>query len=147
MSSELKLKRLKEEAILPTKGSSAAAGWDLYTSSTTDEWVPPHQTMVFDTGWAMTVPAGTWGGIFARSGIATKQGLRPANCVGVIDHDYTGPVKVAIHNDLNDPQLIPHGSRIAQLLILPVVDVELTEVDELEETERADGGFGHSGIN
>ena len=146
MNSKLEIKKLSENAKMPTKGSEEAAGYDLYAATTSDVWVRPHQTEKISTDLAIALPKGTFGAIFARSGIATKQGLRPANCVGVIDSDYRGPVIVAIHNDLNDPQLIPRGARVAQLVILPYITPEIIEVDELDKTERGEGGFGHSGL-
>jgi len=97
------------------------------------------------TGWAMEIPQGCFGGIFARSGLASKKGLRPANCVGVIDSDYRGPVKVALHNDTNEPRHIKGGERIAQLVILDYYPVTFDVVDELEDTDRGEGGFGSTG--
>ena len=94
----------------------------------------------------MAIPAGYFGAIFARSGLATKQGLRPANCVGVIDSDYRGPVIVALHNDSDEEQVIPAKSRIAQIIIMPCPRVEFTIVDELDDTKRGEGGFGSTGI-
>ena len=92
----------------------------------------------------MEIPEGYFGAIFARSGLATKQGLRPANCVGVIDSDYRGEIIVAIHNDTDMPKTITDGERIAQLVIMPYMSIEMNEVDTLSDTERNDGGFGYS---
>lgn len=142
----MKIKRLNERAIIPTQGSDWAAGFDLYAVLDQDQLeIRPHETELIDTGWAMEIPVGHFGAIFARSGIATKQGLRPANCVGVIDSDYRGPVKVALHNDSNDVQIVTQGERIAQLVIMDYFWAKFEEVDELEDTKRADGGFGSTG--
>lgn len=103
------------------------------------------QTELIGTGIAVAIPEGYWGGIFARSGLATKQGLRPANCVGVIDSDYRGEVKVAVHNDSLHTREIKDGERIAQLVILPRFDVIFEEKKELTETVRGQGGFGSTG--
>lgn len=140
----MKIKLLSENAKLPTRGSEEAAGRDLYAAA--DAIIPPHTTAKISTDIAIEIPRGYWGGVFARSGLATKQGLRPANCVGVIDSDYRGPVIVALHNDTDETKEVITGDRIAQLIILPVCDFGGWEVvDELSNTERADGGFGHSG--
>lgn len=139
----MKIKRLKENAIIPTQGSLYAAGYDLYSTETVT--IRPHETVMIDTGWAMEIPNGFFGAIFARSGLATKQGLRPANCVGVIDSDYRGPVKVALHNDTDEGRYVNEGDRIAQLVILEYYLTDFTEVDELEDTTRGTGGFGSSG--
>lgn len=137
---ELKFKKLNQYAIIPTRGSEKAAGLDLYATKTVS--IHPHETEKIGTGIAIAVPEGYFGGIFARSGIATKQGLRPANCTGVIDADYRGEVIVALHNDSNETRIIEAGERIAQLILIPFVFAELNEVDELDETERGSGGFG-----
>ena len=139
----MKIKRLNESAIIPTRGSDYSAGYDLYAClDAASVIIPAHTTLLVDTGWAMEISRGYFGAIFARSGIATKRGLRPANCVGVIDSDYRGPVKVALHNDSNEPQTITNGERIAQLVIMNYSVVNFEEVDELEDTERGTGGFG-----
>lgn len=139
----MKIKRLNESAIVPTRGSDYSAGYDLYAClDAASVIIPAHTTLLVDTGWAMEISRGYFGAIFARSGIATKRGLRPANCVGVIDSDYRGPVKVALHNDSNEPQTITNGERIAQLVIMNYSVVNFEEVDELEDTERGTGGFG-----
>jgi dUTP pyrophosphatase len=105
----------------------------------------PHTTVKIGTGWAIQPPEGYCGLIFARSGLATKEGLRPANCVGICDEDYTGEYIVALHNDTDVAQVIYHGERIAQLVFMPYEQVSLIEVEELDPTERGDGGFGHTG--
>ena len=143
----MRIKKLNENAIVPTKGSEYAAGYDLY-AVLEDEKITiwPHDTVMIDTGWAMKIPKGYFGAIFARSGLASKQGLRPANCVGVIDSDYRGPVKVALHNDTNEHQIVRQGDRIAQLVIIPYNQIDFVEVDDLDETERGTGGFGSTGV-
>ena len=144
----MNFKKLKDNAITPTKGSKYAAGFDLYSCIDSEElWIPAHETVKIGTGIAVAIPNGYFGAIYARSGIATKQGLRPANCVGVVDSDYRGQVIVALHNDTDEPQMITNGERIAQLVICPYENVELNEVDNLDETERGDGGFGSTGTN
>lgn len=140
----MNIKLLSDKAKVPTRGSEYAAGWDLYAASSTT--IPPHSTVKVSTDIAIEIPEHWWGGIFARSGLATKQGLRPANCVGVIDSDYRGPLIVALHNDTDQVKKILSGDRIAQLIFLPMCYIhDWTIVDELSTTERGDGGFGHSG--
>lgn len=141
----MKIKRLNDMAIIPTRGSAEAAGYDLYSASEFDIEIPRGQTVKIDTGIAVEIPKGCFGAIFARSGLATKKGLRPANAVGVIDSDYRGPLVVALHNDSNIAQYIGAKERIAQLVIIPYKEVEFEEVDELEDTERGNGGFGSTG--
>lgn len=144
--SKVKFKKLNDLAKTPTKGSEYAAGWDLYAATSYDIEVPPHETVKIGTGIAVALPEGLYGAICARSGLASKQGVRPANCVGVIDSDYRGEVIVAQHNDSNEPQVIPAGSRIAQFILTPFFDILWDEVEDLPETERGEGGFGSSGV-
>ena len=139
----VKVRRINDEAILPTRGSLQAAGYDLYSPS--EAYVPPHETVKISIGWAIAVPEGYFGGVFARSGLAAREGLRPANCVGVIDSDYRGEVIVALHNDSDMERHIEKGERVAQLILIPVPEVELEETDILDETERNTGGFGSTG--
>lgn len=137
-----------EDSIIPTRGSASAAGLDLYAHD--QATIKPGETVKIDTGISIELPAGTFGAIFARSGLATKQGLRPANCVGVVDADYRGPVIVALHNDSNETREIAKGDRIAQLVIIPycIVGFEITDkVEDMSDTERGDGGFGSTGAN
>jgi len=141
----IKIKRLNEKAVIPTHGSDAAAGYDLYSCLDKSISIPPHETIKIGTGIAMSIPNNCWGGIYPRSGLATKQGLRPANCVGVIDPDYRGEIIVAIHNDSNDSQVINPGDRIAQFILMEKFLCEWEEVEELDNTERGDGGFGSTG--
>lgn len=142
---EVEIKLLNNLAKLPTFGSFAAAGADLYAATDYDIIIQPHQTVKIDTGLAMAIPAGYFGAIFARSGLATKQGLRPANCVGVVDADYRGAIIVALHNDTDEEQTVPAKSRIAQMIIMQTPVIEYTIVDELDNTARGDGGFGSTG--
>lgn len=139
----VKIVKLHEDSQIPTQGSQKAAGFDLY-AYVTDEpvWIAPHATMKIGTGLSIQPPEGYFGAIFARSGLATKCSLRPANCVGVCDEDYTGEYIVAIHNDSDYDQCICHGDRIAQLVFMPYLNVTFTEVDALEETQRGSNGFG-----
>ena len=142
---EAKIVKLNPNAIIPTRGSSMAAGYDLYACIDKDMFIPPHETKKIGTGLAITPPAGYFGSIYARSGLSTKQGLRPANCCSVCDEDYTGEYIVALHNDFNEGQWIHPGDRIAQLVFLPYIDIEFKEVKSLEETDRGSGGFGSTG--
>lgn len=142
---DIKVKKLNEFAKLPTRGSSDAAGLDLYANISEPIIIEPHTTCKIGTGISMELPNGTFGAIFARSGLATKKGLRPANCTGIIDSDYRGEYIVAIYNDSNLSQTIEPQERIAQLILLPFIPMSLVEVDTLTETARGDGGFGHSG--
>ena len=145
---EVKIKKLNENAVIPTRGSEYAAGYDLYACMDSNEsiLIKPHQTVKIHTGIAMKLPAGYFGAVFARSGVATKRGLRPANCVGVCDEDYIGEVIVSLHNDSNVEQMVVGGERVAQYVVIPYQTVAFTEVDELEETERGAGGFGSTGV-
>lgn len=143
---KIEIKKLKENAILPTRGSVCAAGYDLYACLDTDSLeIKPHTTEKIGTGLAVAVPEGYFGAIFARSGLAAKQGLRPANCVGVADSDYRGEYIVALHNDTDEVRLVNNGDRIAQLVIMPYLTAEFCEVDELDTTDRGAGGFGSTG--
>ena len=143
---QVKVKKLHKNARVPALGSKTAAGADLYACVDHDLIsIACHQTVKVPTGIAIEIPSGYFGALFARSGLATKSGLRPANCVGVIDSDYRGEVIVALHNDTDANQMIENGERIAQLVILPCPEIEYAEAQELSETERGDGGFGSSG--
>lgn len=139
------IKKLNDLAKIPTRGSDMAAGYDLYAATDYTIQVAPHSTVKIGTGLSMELPQDTFGAIFARSGLATKKGLRPANCVGVCDADYRGEYVVAIHNDTDEVMEIEPGERIAQLIILPFYPVQFVEKDELEDTARGEGGFGSTG--
>lgn len=143
----VKIKKLTPTAKMPLHGSNVAAGWDLYADIDFTVGINPHETMKINTGLAMEIPNDCWGAIFARSGLATKMGLRPANCVGVIDSDYRGPIIVALHNDSDQPVTIDVGERIAQFVLMPKLDINFQEVKELSNTERGEGGFGSTGAN
>lgn len=142
------IKKLSETAKLPTRATSEAAGFDLYVDlgGLAESWrIPPHKTAMLMTGISMAIPAGYFGGIFARSGLASREGLRPPNCVGVIDSDYRGNIGVGLYNDSDETRTIYHGQRVAQLIIIPCPDVTLVETEDLPETERGSGGFGSTG--
>ena len=141
----IKVKKLKENAILPTYGSAEAAGADLYACLEEDVTIAPGQTAFIPTGLSMMIPVGTAGLIYARSGMACKRGLAPANKVGVIDSDYRGEFIVVLHNHGTEAQTVSHCERIAQLLITPVFTPGFTEVEELTESQRGAGGFGSTG--
>ena len=141
------IQKLKENATIPTQGSKYAAGYDLYACLDEDIIIAPGEVRKIGTGVAITPPEGTFGAIYARSGLATKSGLRPANCVGVCDYDYTGEYIVPLRNDDNVPHLIKNGDRIAQLVFAPYLAIEFEEVNELKPTKRGAGGFGSTGIN
>lgn len=147
----IKIKRLNENAIIPTKGSVGSAGFDLYACLDEKVEIPVGKTVKIGTGWAIAIPRGFFGAIFARSGLATKKGLRPANCVGVGDSDYRGEYIVALHNDSDTTQVVEPGERIAQLILLtycePLGGAAFEEVDSLDDTERGTGGFGSTGTN
>lgn len=139
--------KLNDLATLPTRGSEYAAGYDLYAAIEDEVIIHPHQTVKVGTGLAFELPDETFGAIFARSGLATKEGLRPANCVGVCDSDYRGEYIVAIHNDTDTARVITNGERIAQLVLLPFIPMKFTEVEYLNKTKRGAGGFGSTGTN
>ena len=141
----IRVKLLREGAVLPTYGSAEAAGADLYACLTEDMTIRPGETAFVPTGIALEVPRGCAGLIYARSGLACKRGLAPANKVGVVDSDYRGPITVVLYNHGNEPQTICHGERIAQMVITPVLTPAYTEADELTDTVRDVSGFGSTG--
>ncbi len=142
---KLKIKKLDERATIPTYGTEFSAGADLYNLKDCDITVEPHKTVLVKTGIALEIPEGYCGLIFARSGLATKRGLAPANKVGVIDADYRGEIMVSLHNHTDLPASVEGGERIAQLAIVPFLKAEFEETDELSETVRGVGGFGSTG--
>ena len=166
---KIKAKRLSNTAIIPTYGSKCACAADIYCDLRVDKCIDlnpahvdfkhmeysgdcfdrvniaPHETIKIPTGWAFQPPEGYAGSIYARSGLATKNGLRPANCLGVCDCDYVGEYIIAVHNDTDKYQFINNGDRIAQLEFRPYEQAEFELVDELNETERGDGAFGSTG--
>ena len=143
--SSIRVKKLHENAMLPTYGSEEAAGADLYACLDEAVTVAPGETVWIPTGLAMEIPKGCAGLVYARSGLACKKGLAPANKVGVIDSDYRGPVTVVLYNHGNQPQTITHGERIAQMLITPVLTPAYEEAGDLTDTGRGQGGFGSTG--
>ena len=142
---EIKIKRLSDTAKIPTRESSCAAGYDLYADIPEDITIKPHETVKINTGVAMEIPEGYFGGIAARSGLATKEGLRPANCYGIVDSDYRGQIIVALHNDSDVERVVTPQERIGQIIIQPYLNVTFCEVDDLTETERGSNGFGSTG--
>jgi len=141
----IKVKKLKENAILPTYGSAEAAGADLYACLEEDVTIAPGETAFIPTGLSMMIPQGTAGLIYARSGMACKRGLAPANKVGVIDSDYRGEFIVVLHNHGSGVQTIANGERIAQMVITPVLTPAYEWDETLSETDRGQGGFGSTG--
>lgn len=143
---KIQIQKLDPQARLPHAGSLYAAGYDLYAclpQGCVD--IAPHATVMVGTGLAMAIPEGYFGAVFARSGLAARESLRPANCVGVCDSDYRGEYIVAMHNDGETPRTIRHGDRIAQLVVLPCMSLEFEESASLPETGRGAGGFGSTG--
>ena len=145
MDAKVNIKKLNERAIIPSYGSEYAAGADLYACIEGKVAIKPHETVVVPTGIAIELPLGFAGLIYARSGLATKKGLAPANKVGVVDCDYRGEVKVALHNHSEEVQTVVAGERIAQLVITPYLTAQFIECDSLSETVRGEGGFGSTG--
>lgn len=143
----IKIKKLKDNSQIPTRGSKYAAGYDLYAGIDKAITIAPHTTEKIGTGLAIEIPHGYFGAVFARSGLATQKGLRPANAVGVCDEDYRGEYIVALHNDMDKSMTVEPFERIAQLVILPYLSVEFEEVNELSETDRGSNGFGSTGKN
>lgn len=141
----VRVKKLKPNAVLPTYGSAEAAGADLYACLESSVVIQPGESAFIPTGLSMELPKGYAGLIYARSGLACKRGLAPANKVGVVDSDYRGEFIVVLYNHGSVPQEISHGERIAQLVITPVFTPGFTEVAELTDTERSAGGFGSTG--
>ena len=144
---EVRIKKLKDNAVIPTRGSACAAGYDLYACIDDSIRIYAGETVKIGTGLSIAIPDGYFGAIFARSGLATKEGLRPANCVGVADSDYRGEYIVALHNDSPTMRVVEPGERIAQLVVMPYLAVDFVETDELDETSRGSGGFGSTGTN
>ena len=144
---KVKYIKLREDAITPTRGSEKAAGYDLYANIDGNDSITinPGETVVIGTGLSFELPDNTFAAIFARSGLSTKSGLAPANKVGVCDSDYRGEYKVPLHNHSNVPATINHGDRIAQMVVMPFIPIELEE-GELSNTARGSGGFGSTGV-
>lgn len=142
---KINVKKLNSEAVLPSYGSEYAAGADLYACLDGDVTVPPHSTVMIPTGIALELPVGYAGFIYARSGLASKRNLAPANKVGVVDCDYRGEVKVALHNHGETAQTVAAGERVAQLVVAPYITADFAEAEELSSTVRGVGGFGSTG--
>ena len=142
---KINIKKLNGKAVIPVYGSEFAAGADLYACIDKDVEIAPHATEVIPTGIALELPIGYAGLIYARSGLATKKGLAPANKVGVVDCDYRGEVKVALHNHSETAQTIAAGERVAQLVITPYITAQFVEAEELSDTARGAGGLGSTG--
>ena len=145
MQYDVRIKKLKENAVVPTYGSEFAAGADLYAAVEESVTIAPSETKLIPTGIAMEIPVGYAGFIYARSGLASKKGLAPANKVGVVDADYRGEVMVALHNHGKTEQTIEAGERIAQMVIAPFITANFIVSETLEDTVRGVGGFGSTG--
>ena len=144
---KVKYTKLREDAIIPTRGSEKAAGYDLYACLEDSDIIriPPHSTRIIGTGLSFELPDNTFAAIFARSGLATKSGLAPANKVGVCDSDYRGEYKIPLHNHTDSVEMVEQGDRIAQMVVMPFIPIELEE-GELSDTARGSGGFGSTGV-
>lgn len=145
MNMKVRIKRLRPDAVIPTYATGFSAGADLYAPHGGDTVIPPHATVMIPLGFSVEIPEGYCGLVFARSGIATKRGLAPANKVGVVDSDYRGECMVALYNQSDAPQTIAGGERIAQLVITPYLKADFEESADLSDTARGAGGFGSTG--
>ena len=145
MTTNVNIKKVNDKAIIPTYGTEFSAGADLYACMDEAVSLAPGETTLIKTGLSMEIPAGYAGLIYARSGLATKKGLAPANKVGVIDADYRGEVMVCLHNHGTQPQTVEDGDRIAQLVVAPYLTANFVPAEELEATQRGAGGFGSTG--
>ncbi len=145
MKATVRIQKLREGACTPSYGSARAAGFDLHACLEQETLVAPGMTVMIPTGWAMEIPEGYAGLIYARSGLACKSGLAPANKVGVVDSDYRGEVCVALHNHSDEVRTVKPGDRIAQMVITPYLTAEFCLSDALEDTARGAGGFGSTG--
>lgn len=144
-SLQVKVKKVSETAILPTKATEGSAGFDLYADIDKEALIHPHDTLLLSTGLAFEIPKGYFGAIYPRSGISSKRGVRLANCVGVIDSDYRGVVGLPMHNDCDSSRYVKPHERVAQIIFQKYDEVELIETNELSETDRGTGGFGSTG--
>ena len=142
---EINVKKLRDNAVIPTRGSEYAAGDDLYAAIDETVVIGPHETQKIGTGLSFELPENTFGMIVARSGLATKEGLRPANCSGICDSDYRGEYIIALHNDSDEIRYVEPNERIAQLILMSYVPMTFSLVNELTITERGEGGFGSTG--
>ncbi len=142
---EIRIRKASPLAVIPTRGSEKAAGYDLYAAIAEPVVIHPHETVMIDTGLQIEIPDGYFGAVVARSGLAVKENLRPENCIGVVDSDYRGNWFIGLHNDgLEDRTIVPQ-ERIAQMIVVPYLSAEFVETDTLSETERGAGGFGSTG--
>ena len=141
----VKIKKLDDRAVVPTYGSSEAAGADLYAVLDESLEIKAGESVQVHTGISMEMPKGVVGLIYARSGLGCKKGLAPANKVGVIDSDYRGEIIVVLHNHSNETRIVENGDRVAQMVFAPYYFAEFTEVEELADTNRGEGGFGSTG--
>lgn len=139
----IKIKKTRDNAIIPTRGSEQAAGYDLYTTSDVVLW--PHSMALVPSGIAMEIPEGYFGGLYPRSGLSTRNGVRLANCVAVIDSDYRGEIGLPLYNDSDTKQIIESGTRVAQIVFQPYSQASFDEVEDLSNTDRGRGGFGSTG--
>lgn len=144
---KVKIKKLNENAVIPKYATENSAGADLYSCVQSDIVIQPNETVFIPTGISLEIPTGYAGFIYARSGLASRQGLAPANKVGVIDSDYRGEIIVALHNQSSMPQTVTDKMRIAQLVIAPYIQAQFDEVSTLDDTDRGVGGFGSTGTN
>jgi dUTP pyrophosphatase len=144
---KVRFKKLSENAVVPSYGTAYSAGADLYSAMQEDVIIAPETTKFIKTGIAIEIPEGLVGLIYARSGMACKKGLAPANKVGVIDSDYRGEIIVALYNHSDSSVTVASGDRIAQLVLTPYIKADFEEADELDDTVRGDGGFGSTGTN
>lgn len=142
---KIALRKMTESAQIPVRGSLQAAGYDLFADLSEAVTILPQETKMVGTGIACAIPEGYFGGIYARSGLSAKEGLRPANCTGVVDSDYRGEIKVALHNDSKESRTILPGQKIAQIVVQAFLPVEFETVEDLDATERGGGGFGSTG--
>jgi len=145
LTEKINIKKVRENAKIPTYGTEYAAGADLYACIDNEEVFAPGETKLIPTGISMAIPTGYIGLVYARSGLASKRGLAPANKVGVIDSDYRGEIFVALHNHSTEEKVIDKNERIAQIVIAPYLKAEFLETEELDETSRGEGGFGSTG--
>lgn len=146
MQTNVKIKKLNPAATIPTYGTEFAAGADLYACTDESITINPGETQFIHTGLAMEIPEGLVGLIYARSGMACKKGVAPANKVGVIDSDYRGEIIVALYNHSETPLVVNNGERVAQMVYAPYYHAQFTEVNELEDSVRGEGGFGSTGV-
>ena len=138
----IKIKKITDTAILPSRGSDFAAGYDLSADISDDITISSGETVLIGTGVSMAIPDGYFGAVYARSGLSTREGLRPANCTGVIDSDYRGEIKVPVYNDSSEVRTINPQQKIAQIIISPYESAEFELTDSLDDTKRGEDGFG-----